>query len=438
MSQPVNESLGLSHSRHEPVRVGLIGAGFAARIHLRAYHACARPPAQVVAIASRRQDRAQAVADEHQIRAAYDDYRRVLDRPEVDVVDLCVPNNLHLPLAIEALQAAKHVIVEKPLTGYFGGPDARGNMEDDGTRSVKSPRVAGAAQPVGSTPREVMLGEALRSADSMLAEAERRQLLLMYAENWAYAPAVQRARQLLAESNGTILEIRGAECHSGSHAAYAKRWAEAGGGALLRLGAHPIGAAIFLKWQEGLRRSGRPIPVVSVLAEAANLAASPAMQANPQSYLVQDWEDVENWAVAVLTFADGARAVCLASDVALGGMEDWLQVLTTHARINIDLTHSTMLRAYAPDASVFPGEPLQEKLHSNAGWTQPPVDFEFLLGYQTEIQDFVAAVAERRSPLSDGTLGRAVVEVIYAAYLAAARRQAVDIGGESPHPLAEG
>src|SRR5689334_16624285 len=136
-----------------PVRIGLAGAGFAAGLHLRAYRACGNPAAQVVAIASGRAERARATADDYGVPDAYDDYRRLLDRADVDVVDLCVPNNLHQQMALDAIAAGKSLIVEKPLTGYFGGD--------------------GAAAPVGRTPRSLMLREALRSADEIIAAAVR-------------------------------------------------------------------------------------------------------------------------------------------------------------------------------------------------------------------------------------------------------------------------
>ncbi|MGH2371639.1 MAG: gfo/Idh/MocA family oxidoreductase, partial [Chloroflexota bacterium] len=152
-----------------------------------------------------------------------------------------------------------------------------------------------------------------------------------------------------------------------------------------------------------------------------------AFQAQQQKWLVHDWEDVENWACAVLTFEDGARATCLASDTVLGGMDDTVQIYLANARINCNFTHSTSLQVYAPDPSVFPGEPLQEKLTTNAGWSYPPIDMEYMLGYAPEIQDFVAAVAEDRLPVSDAALGRAVVEAIYAAYLSAEAGRRVDV-----------
>ncbi len=397
----------------DPVRIGLAGAGFAAGLHLRAYRSCGNPAARVVAIAGAHAGRARKTADDYGVADAYDDYRRLLDRPDVDVIDLCVPNNLHHEMALAAIAAGKHLIIEKPLTGYFGGPEA--------------------SEPVGKTPRSVMLREALRSADEILAAAERAGVRLMYAENFVYAPSITRARHLVELSGSPILEVRAQECHSGSHAAYAKRWRQAGGGALLRLGAHPIGAALHLKRWEGQRRdggAGKPILLQSVTCEVADLTRTPAYAALPDGsrrWLVEDWEDVENWACATLTFDDGTRAVCIASDTVLGGMDDTVQLYLANGRINCNFTHSTSLQVYAAEDAVFPGEPLQEKLSSNAGWSYPPIDMEYMLGYSPEIQDFVACVAYDRPPLSDGPLGRAVVEAIYAAYLSAEEGRRVEV-----------
>jgi predicted dehydrogenase len=390
-----------------PVRIGLVGAGFAAGLHLRAYRACGNPAAQVLAMASARPERARRVATEYGVPDAYDDYRRLLDRKDVDVIDLCVPNNLHHQMALDALAAGKHLIVEKPLTGYFGGAEA--------------------AKPVGQTPRSIMLRGALTSADTIIAAAEQAGVKLMYAENFVYAPSIQKAKHLIEEADAPILEVRAQECHSGSHAAYAKRWREAGGGALLRLGAHPIGAALHLKRWEGQRRSGAPIRLQSVTCEVADLTRMPSFQTQAQKWLVHDWEDVENWASAVLTFEDGSRATCIASDTVLGGMDDTVHIYLPNARINCNFTHSTSLQVYAAGPEVFTREPLMEKLSTNAGWSYPPIDMEYMLGYAPEIQDFVAAVAYDRAPVSDAALGRAVVEAIYAAYQSAEEGRRIEV-----------
>lgn len=426
----------------DTVRVGLVGAGFAAGLHLRAYRACGRPGARVVAIASARLERARRVAGEYGIADAYDDYRRLLDRGDVDVVDLCTPNHLHERMALDTLAAGKHLIVEKPLTGYFG-PRGQGPALPSGDTPP--------GWSVGKTPRSTMLREALRSADAILDAAGlgnegagtsgRRPgagVKLMYAENFVYAPSIQKAKQLIARAGAPILEIRAQECHSGSHAPYAKRWCEAGGGALLRLGAHPIGAALHLKRWEGLRRGAGPIRLRSVTCEATDLTGLPAFQAQDEAqrrWLVHNWEDVENWACALLTFEDGSRTTCLASDAVLGGMDDTVQLYLANARINCNFTHSSALTVYAPDAAVFPGEPLQEKLTTNAGWSFPSIDMEYMLGYAPEIQDFVAAVAEDRPPVSDAALGRAVVEAIYCAYLSAEEGRRVELSNPSGSPV---
>lgn len=381
------------------VRVGLIGAGFVGNIHARAYRRITDLDVDIAAVAAVPLAQAEELARQYGIRDAYEDYRRILERDDINLVDLSVPNHLHEPFAIEAAQAGKHIVCEKPLTGYFGGPEA--------------------AEPVGATPKRVMLEEALASADRMIAAAKRYGVKLMYAENWLYCPAVQKALRLVQASKGTILEIRAQECHSGSHASYAKTWKLAGGGALVRLAPHPIGCAIYFKREEGLRREGKPIEVASVTAEAGDLSKIPSFQAEPQKWLVADWEDVENWCTILMTFTDGSRALIQASDIVLGGMEDTLQIMLSNARVDCNMTHSGMVMAFAPTEHVFADEYIMEKLSTKAGWSYPSVDEEWLLGYPQEIRDFVEAVAWDRAPLADAYLGREVVKVIYAAYQSA-------------------
>lgn len=390
----------------EPVRIGMLGAGFAAVTHCQAYAHCRRPPGRVVAVAARRRQSAEALAARFHIPDVVDGVDALLARDDLDAVDICTPNGSHATLALAALRAGRHVLVEKPLTGYFGPAAA-----PHGTR-------------VGDTPRGVMLAEALHSADALLEAAAAAGVQLAYGENLVHSPLVRRTKELLAQSGGRLLEIRACECHSGSHAAYARRWREAGGGALLRLGSHPIGLALHLKRAEGERLRGTPIEVAAVSAEVATLGSEGDQQGG---YLAGGWEDVENWSAVTLTFTDGSHAICLASDLVLGGIEDGLQLLTSRARFNINLSHSSLLQVYAPSGDVFAGAPLQEKSHTNAGWSFPEFDSAWLYGFHDELQDFVAAVRDNRPALAGGTLGRAVVEAIYAAYLSAAEGRRVTL-----------
>lgn len=96
------------------VRWGVLGA---ARIALKKVLPGMKQSAhsRVVAIASRDPARAQAAAHEHDIRAAYGSYEALLADADVDVVYNPLPNDLHVPWSIRALEAGKHVLCEKPI-----------------------------------------------------------------------------------------------------------------------------------------------------------------------------------------------------------------------------------------------------------------------------------------------------------------------------------
>ncbi|MFP3896446.1 MAG: Gfo/Idh/MocA family protein [Anaerolineales bacterium] len=382
----------------DTIHVGLIGTGFAGEIHAHAYQRVRDIDVKLAAVAASSVDGARAFAEEHNIPAhgTVDD---LLARDDLDIVDLCVPNYLHEPLALRAMEGGRHVICEKPLTGYFGGEEAQ--------------------DPVGATPKGLMLEKASASAERMVEAAREQGVKLMYAENWLYSPAIDRANRLAGASGGTILEIRAQECHSGSHAQYAKSWATSGGGALVRLASHPIGATLWLKEKEGLRRNGVPIKATSVLADVDNLCRVASLRREAKRHIVDDWEDVENWSLLVITFDDGTRGVIQGSDIVLGGMEDTLTVLLSNARIDCDLTHSGLIKAYASHSRVFEEEYIMEKAGTKAGWSYPSVDEEYLLGYPQEIRDFVESVVHDRSPRSTGRLGLEVVRLMYAAYQSA-------------------
>src|SRR5437870_4405287 len=142
------------------------------------------------------------------------------------------------------------------------------NVAIVGTGFIAETRARAYAGVTGYEPRLVA---ATQNASAMVEATGRAGVQLMYAENWVYAPSIAKADRLAAASRGTILEMRGGECHSGSHSPYSKEWRTAGGGALLRLGVHPIGAMLHLKRQEGLRRWGRAIRPREVIDEVGDL-----------------------------------------------------------------------------------------------------------------------------------------------------------------------
>lgn len=395
-------------TQQQPVGVGLIGAGFIARTRARCYRALGGR-AVLAAVASRTGERAAELAREFEVGAVCAGAADLLARDDVQVVDLCVPNDLHRPLAEQAAAAGKHVVCTKPLTAYVGqdlGPDA-------GDAAVSQ------------TPRRDMLALAIRDARAMVDACARHHVQLMYGENWIYAPAVVKTAELLARAAGTILDMRGGESHKGSHSPYSRLWRHTGGGALLRLGAHPVGAMLWLKRDEGQRRDGGPIVPVAVTADVADLSKIASLDREPTTHVARGWVDVENWGTVSIEFSDGSRGLAWGADTTLGGMESRLEIQSSNARYHCNLSPNDQLRAYAPDATVFDGAYIMEKVDSGAGWTTPMPDEDWTSGHLPMCADFVGAVREGRRARADGTLGLDVVRVVYAAYVSAAEGRRV-------------
>ena len=95
------------------LRCAIVGTGFMGRVHLEAVRRLGF--VDVAAIAGRRLEAARNLASAFGIERAEADYRRILDDGSIDAVHICTPNAVHAPIAIEALQAGKHVLCEKPL-----------------------------------------------------------------------------------------------------------------------------------------------------------------------------------------------------------------------------------------------------------------------------------------------------------------------------------
>lgn len=393
------------------VRVGLIGAGFAARFHFNALKAL--PYAEVVAVASRTMEKAEAFARARGIPDAYDDYRRLLDRKDIDLVDVVTPNHAHKQPVMDAAEAGKHVIVEKPMTGYFG--------EDiDDPDALIGEKVS----------KGEMFKKAVANAEAMVEACRRNGVKLGYAENFCYAPTIQKALRLLEAADAITLYIRGEEAHSGSHSPYSMRWRTSGGGALLRLGSHPLGAMLFIKRREGIRRLGKPIRPVAVTAHVTDLTKVRGFSEKSKHYLVTAWEDVENWGTLIVEFEDGSVGVLTAHDTCLGGIYNIMEFFADNCRVICHINPNNPCVAYAPEPSIFEREYIAEKLETKGGWSFPSINEDFMNGYPQEMEDFVRCVLEpERQPLSDGELGLDVVRVTYAAYMAAEEGRKVVLGG---------
>ncbi len=393
------------------VKIGVIGSKFAADFHLRNLWRLREAKVEVVAVASRNRENAAQFAKKYDIPEYYDDYQRILDRKDIDVVDLCLPTDLHESVAIAAAEAGKHVICEKPLTGYFGK-----EREEE--------------QVGFSVAKRLMLKEALAGCDRVAAAVKKNNVKFMYGENWVYAPPLVKLKSLIKTAGGTILDIRAETSHSGSHAEHARRWKTSGGGSLMRLGAHPVGAVLHLKAYEGLIKQGAPIRPKSVTAEVGFHTKIDAFRKEKKKYVVSNWEDVEDWGVMVINFTDNSQATVFSSDQLLGGVKNSIEVYLSNAAVKVNINPHNVLEVYAPDNQIFADEYLAEKLETKAGWSSPSPDEDWMRGFPQEMEDFVDAVLADREPVSGIDLAREVVEVIYGAYVAAEEGRRFIIRGD--------
>src|SRR5579884_4527008 len=96
------------------IRVGVIGYGYWGPNLVRNF--AELPGTEVVAVSDLNSERLNLVRRRHPAVATTTDYRDLLKNPKIDAIAISTPVSSHFPLAMEALQAGKHVLVEKPMT----------------------------------------------------------------------------------------------------------------------------------------------------------------------------------------------------------------------------------------------------------------------------------------------------------------------------------
>src|SRR6202045_4705395 len=110
----------------KPLNVGMIGYGFMGRAHSNGYKRVNdffdlqyRPVLK--AVCARSADKAKAFADKWGYESVETDWRKLVERKDIDAVDICTPNNTHAEIAIAAAKAGKMILCEKPLS--MNGPE---------------------------------------------------------------------------------------------------------------------------------------------------------------------------------------------------------------------------------------------------------------------------------------------------------------------------
>jgi UDP-N-acetyl-2-amino-2-deoxyglucuronate dehydrogenase len=240
---------------------GIIGCGVGATFHLKGIRSAQN--AKLIAVADMDSQKAMKFAKENNIPVWYDDYKKLLNRLDIEIVCICTPSGLHSDVAVEAAKAGKHIICEKPM---------------DIT---------------------------LPAADRMIKAAEQAKVKLGIVLQWRSYDSMQKVRQAVREGwlgkmvlGDAYLKYYRAQGYYDS-AVWRGTWAMDGGGALMNQGIHGID---ILQWIMG--------DVETVYARA--------------DHLVRNIEG-EDTAVAVVTYKSGAYGTIIGTTAAFPAEDPRLQ-----------------------------------------------------------------------------------------------------------------
>ena len=385
----------------ETVRVGLVGAGFAASFHADALRRVYGVQVEIAGVTSLRAESRDAFGREQSV-PVFDDLESMVEH--VDVLDLVTPPYAHEEGILAAAAAGKGIICEKPLTGFFGPPDAgedyRGDLE----------------------PREKMLDDVVDRLQRIAAAVRTSGVMFGYAENFVYAPTIAKEAEIIEKSGAQVLRMTGEESHSGSHSPVYGIWRYAGGGSLIGKGCHPLTAQLYLKRVEGMARNGKAIRPVAVSARTHELTRLPDYQ--DAGFIRTDYHDIEDYGLMHVVFEDGTIADVITSEIVLGGLYDYIEVFANNHRARCNISPPGMMDAYNPRADQFEDIYLIEKTSTQEGWSPVAAEESFTQGHFAEAQDFVRCAATGGTPQSDLLLALDTTAVIYAAYLSEERHGA--------------
>ncbi|WOS65871.1 Gfo/Idh/MocA family protein [Sinorhizobium fredii] len=310
------------------------------------------------------------------------DWREVISRPDIDIVDICTPNDTHAPIAIAAAKAGKHVMCEKPMA------------------------------------------MTVADAEAMLAAARETGVVTMVSYNYRHTPALQMAKRLIDEGRiGDILTFRGHYLQDwGADPSKPLSWrfnkAQAGSGTLGDIGTHVIDAARLLVGEFASVNAivktfipERPLP--------AGRFFGPSGAASSEMGKV----DVDDAALTMIKFTNGVYGTIEVTRNAWGHHNQLgFEIHGTRGSIAFDYQRLNELRvAFADDpADAFgfrtiysgPNQPFGDKLWPVAGMGQGYIDIKSIEWY-----NFLKAIADNTSAapnFADGLQIERIAEAILA------------------------
>jgi predicted dehydrogenase len=174
------------------VRMGVVGTGgFANFAHMPGYQA--HPKARIVGVCDIILERAQAAAKAFDATFVTDNYNELIERDDIDAIDIVAPNNVHIPIALAAIAAGKHVICEKPLAMSLR----------EAQQLIDAAKETGAKTGVNFTYRG---HPAARYAKQLIAEGDLGKIYhvnAFYMQGWLVDPKTPMAWRLQKDITGT-------------------------------------------------------------------------------------------------------------------------------------------------------------------------------------------------------------------------------------------
>ena len=327
----------------------IVGCGNIAPFHAEGI--CNTSGAELIAVCDKDEAKAKELAEKFSANV-YFDYAEMLTRDDIDVVNICLPSGLHAPLSIQAANAGKHVMVEKPL---------------DIT---------------------------VEKCDSIIEACNKNRVKLatifpsrFKASSMAIYKAIKSGRfGKLTLGDTNVKWYRSAEYYASGN--WRGTWKFDGGGALMNQSIHYID---LIQYFMG--------PIESVTAHC--------------STIVKDIE-VEDTAVAIVKFKNGALGTIEGTTTAYPGLEAIVAVHGENGSAIIDGESlvTWKFKDELPEDEQIRKE-LNKTISSGAA---DPVSSLDSAGHQLQINDMVAAINENREPMVNGENGKKSVEIIRAIY----------------------
>lgn len=359
--------------------VAVIGYAFMGKAHSHAWRnvAALRPGAPGVrqqVLVGRDADAVAAAAGQYGWAESATDWREVLDRDDIDVVDVCVPGHLHAEVAIAALEAGKHVIAEKPLANTMAEAEKM-------VATARAARERGVHSMVGFNYRRV---PALALAQRHIAEGrlgDVRQVRVSYLQDWLAddaAPMTWRLRRELA-----------------------------GSGALGDLASHAVDQVRFLLGQE----------VTAVNAVTHTFVPQRTGADGPEEVTVDDaaWGTLRTDGGAVVSLE--VTRMATARKNALG-----IEVYGSNGALRFDLESLNHLDVCLDGADSFCRELVTEQQDPYIdGWWPPGHILGWDATFTNQAADFLAALVAGREPTPSFEDGLAVQRVLAAIEASSAR-----------------